>query len=135
MEPSKNSAIEEACQLIGEYEKQTKQLFFAYLVMAVLSVVVLGVFAYGQIKANEIERRSAAIMDGEHQSDAFMEVNRMINVKIDLLRAEMHVRQNPAEVIGAAVLGIAIGGLLNRKKRIRQARVLRGMVSLVNKDS
>src|SRR5882672_3562778 len=89
MEPSKSSVIEEARQLIGEYEKQTKQLFFAYLVMAVLSVVVLGVFAYGQIKANEIERRSAAIMDGEHQSDAFMEVNRMINVKIDLLRAEM----------------------------------------------
>ncbi len=135
MEPSKNSVIDEARQLIGEYEKQTKQLFFAYLVMAVLGVVTIGVFAYGQIKADEIERRSIAIVDTAHQSDAFMAVNRMINVKIDLLRAEMHLRRSSTGVIGGALLGLAVGGLLNRKKRIRQARVLRGMVNLVNKDS
>jgi hypothetical protein len=135
MEPSKNSVIEEARQLIGEYEKQTKQLFFAYLVMAVLSVVMIGVFAYGQIKADEIKKRSVAILDTAHQSDALVAVNRMIDVKIDLLRVEMQVRQSSIGVIGGALLGLAVGGLLNRKKRIRQARLLRGMVSLVNKDS
>ena len=103
--------------------------------MAVLGVVTIGVFAYGQIKANEIERRSAAIVDAEHQSDAFMAVNRIINLKIDLLRTEMHLRRSSTAVIGGAVLGLAVGGLLNRKKRIRQARVLRAMVSLVSKDS
>ena len=135
MEPSKNSVIEEARELIGEYEKQTKQLFFAYLVMAVLSVVMIGVFAYGQIKADEIKKRSIAILDTAHQSDALMAVNRMIDVKIDLLRVEMQVRQSSIGVIGGALLGFAVGGLLNRKKRIQQARLLRGMVSLVNKDS
>jgi len=135
MEPSKNSVIEEARQLIGEYEKQTKQLFFAHLVMAVLSVVMIGVFAYGQIKADEIKKRSVAILDTAHQSDALVAVNRMIDVKIDLLRVEMQVRQSSIGVIGGALLGLAVGGLLNRKKRIQQARLLRGMVSLVNKDS
>jgi hypothetical protein len=135
MEPSKNSVIEQARQLIGEYEKQTKQLFFAQLVMAVLSVVMIGVFAYGQIKADEIKKRSVAILDTAHQSDALVAVNRMIDVKIDLLRVEMQVRQSSIGVIGGALLGLAVGGLLNRKKRIRQARLLRGMVSLVNKDS
>ena len=135
MEPIEESVIEEARQLIGEYEKQTKQLFFAYLVMAVLSVVMIGVFAYGQIKADEIKKRSVAIFDTAHQSDALIAVNRMIDVKIDLLRVEMHLRESSTGVIGGALLGFAIGGLLNRKKRIRQAGVLRGMVNLVNKDS
>ena len=135
MEPSKNSVIEETCQLIGEYEKHTKQLFFAYLVMAVVSVVTIGVFAYGEIKADEIKKRSVAISDAAHQSDALMAVNRMIDVKIELLRVEMHLQRSSTGVIGGALLGLAVGGLLNRKKRIRQARVLRGMVNLVNKDS
>ena len=135
MEPSENNAIEEACQLIGEYEKDTKRLFFAYLVMTVVGVVMIGVFAYGQIKADEIKKRSVAILDTAHQSDALMAVNRMIDVKIDLLRVEMHLRESSTGVIGGALLGLAVGGLLNRKKRIRQARVLRGMISLVSKDS
>ena len=135
MEPSKNSAIEEARQLIGEYEKDTRRLFFAYLVMTVVSVVMIGVFAYGVIKADEIKKSSVANSDAAHQSDAFVAVNRMIDLKIDLLRAEMHLRQSPIGIIGGAFLGLAVGGLLNRKKRIRQARVLRGMVSLVSKDS
>jgi len=135
MEPSKNSAIEEACQLIDEYEKNTRQLFFAYLVMTVVSVAMIGVFAYGEIKADAIKKRSVAISNATHQSDALMAVNRMIDVKIDLLRSEMHLRQSSTGVIGGALLGLAVGGLLNRKKRIRQARVLRSMVSLVSKDS
>ena len=135
MEPTKDSIIAEARQLIGEYEKQTKQLLFAYLVMAVLSVVMIGVFAYGQIKADEIKKRSVTILDTAHQSDALMAVNRMIDVKIDLLRAEMQVRHSSTGLIGGALLGLAVGGLVNRKKRIQQARLLRGMVSLVNKDS
>ena len=135
MDPTKDSIIDEARQLIREYEKQTKQLFFAYLVMAVVSVVTIGVFAYGEIKADEIKKRSVAISDAAHQSDALMAVNRMIDVKIDLLRTEMHLRQSSIGVLGGAILGLAVGGLLNRKKRIRQARVLRGMVNLVNKDS
>jgi divalent metal cation (Fe/Co/Zn/Cd) transporter len=135
MDPTKDSIIDEARQLIGEYEKQTKQLFFAYLVMTVVSVVMIGVFAYGVIKADEIKKRSVANSDASHQSDAFVAVNRMIDLKIDLLRAEMHLRQSPIGIIGGALLGLAVGGLLTRKKRIRQARVLRGMVNLVNKDS
>jgi hypothetical protein len=135
MEPTKNSVIEEARQLIGEYEKDTKQLFFAYLVMTVVGVLMIGVFAYGEITADEIKKRSVAISDAAHQSDAHMAVNRMIDVKIDLLRAEMHLRRSSTGIIGGALLGLALGGLLNRKKRIRQARVLRGMVSLVSKDS
>ena len=135
MEPRKNNTIEEACQLIGEYERDTKRLFVAYLVMAVVGVVMIGVFAHGQIKADEIKERSAAILDTAHQSDVLMAVNRMIDVKSDLLRTEMHLRQSPTGVIGGALLGLAVGGLLNRKRRIRQARVLRGMVSLVSKDA
>ncbi len=135
MEPSKSSVIEEACQLIGEYERDTKRLFFAYLVMTVVGVVMIGVFAYGDIKADEIHKRSVAISDAAHQSDAYVAVNRMIDVKIDLLRTEMHLRRNSTGVIGGALLGFALGGLLNRKKRLRQARVWTGMVSLVSKDS
>lgn len=135
MEPSKNSVVDEARQLIGEYEKQTKRLFFAYLVMAVASLVLIGVFAYGQIKADEIQKRGAAVLDAAHQSDALMAVNRMIDVKIDLLRAEMHLRGSSTGIIGSVFLGLAIAGLLNRKRRIRQAHVLRGIVGLVSKDS
>ena len=135
MEPIEESVIEEARQLIGEYEKATKHLFFAYLVMTVVSVAMIGVFAYGQIKADEIKKRSVAIFDTAHQSDALIAVNRMIDVKIDLLRVEMHLRESSTGVIGGALLGFAIGGLLNRKKRIRQARVLRAMLGLVSKDS
>jgi len=38
-------------------------------------------------------------------------------------------------VIPGALLGVGLVGLLNRKKRSRQASVLRGIVSLVSKDS
>ena len=136
MELSKDTVIEEARQLIGEYEKQTKRFFFFYLLVAIAGVVMIGLFAYGQIKADEIKKRSVAIsLDSAHQSDALMAVNRMIDVKIDLLRTEMHLRRSSTGVIGGALLGLAIGGLLNRKRRIRQARVLRGIVGLVSKDS
>src|ERR1043166_5960798 len=108
MERTKDSIIGEARQLIGEYEKATKQLFFAYLVMIVTGLSMIGVFAYGQIKADEIKKKSVAIFDTTHQSDALMAVNRMIDVKIELLRAEMHLQRSFTGIIGGALLGLAV---------------------------
>ncbi len=136
MEPTKDSIIGEARQLIGEYEKQTKQRFFASLAMIVIGVVMIGVLAYAQIKADEmkVKERSIAILGTEPQSEAIKAVNRIIDTKIALLRAEMNLRSFSG-VIPGALLGLGLVGLLSRKKRLRQASVLRGIVSLVNKDS
>lgn len=136
MEPTKDSIIGEARQLIDEYEKQTKQRFFASLAMIVIGVVMVGVGAYAQIKAEEIKvkERSIAILGTEPQSEAIKAVNRIIDTKIALLRAEMNLRSFSG-VIPGALLGFGVVLLLNRKKRLRQASVLRGIVSLVNKDS
>ena len=136
MEPTKDVIIGEALHLVAEYEKATKLQFFASLAMIVIGLVMVGVLAYAQIKADEIKltERSLAILGTEPQSEAIKAVNRIIDAKIALLRAEMNLR-NHSGVIPGVLLGVGLALLLTRKKRLRQASVLRGIVNLVNKDS
>ncbi len=69
------------------------------------------------------------------QSEISVLINRVIDTRIDLLRAELHLRHSFSGVIGGVILGVGIVGLLNRKKRFKEVDAMRGIIDLVGKDS
>ncbi|MFT7111269.1 MAG: putative membrane protein YkgB [Psychrobacter glaciei] len=131
---NKNEAINNVQMVLTNYEKASKQFFIIHVISIFLSVVLIAAFAYSNTQANKFKEISIELTEKfKYDKSSYLE-QKTVDVKLELLRAEIKVRYNISGILGGVILGIGIGGLLNRKKRIANAQAIKSLIYLVNKN-
>ena len=61
----------------------------------------------------------------------------IVDEKITLLKAELGIKlnSNTLGIVGGGLLGLGIGHVFNRQQRKKQAKVMRGLLNFVDKNS
>ena len=132
---NKNEALNNVQMVLTNYEKVSKQLFIIQIISIFLSIVLIAAFAYSNTQANKLKEISIELTENfKHDKSSYLE-QKAVDAKIELLRAEIKVRYNISGILGGVILGIGIGGLLNRKKRIANAQAMKSLIYLVNKKT
>ena len=129
---NKENTINDALELVQEFEQSTKQYVLQTVTIFILCSFILSIYAYGHLKAIELEKISTEITKSyKNKEPSIYSVSKLIDEKIILLRAEIKLKDNLLGIIGGLLLGMGIGKILARKKRKKQARIMRELISIV----
>ena len=135
MDEVEDNSLEDARQLVRDYEVRTKRSFYLSILIIFLGFLMIGIFAYSQSKAEEVRAIGASLAQQAEQSELTKLLNNIVDKKIDLLRHEIKLRYNISGVLGGVMIGAGITGLFGYKRRCRQARAIRSVINRVSKDS
>lgn len=130
MKQSRDSVIEEACQLIDVYELGMKHFVLTSLAMAILGLAFAGISVFGYIKVDEIRGRLDTTLAKVDQDDASRAVSLAMNAKIELVRAEVILIG--LVLFSGSLLASCFIRVLTRKHRMRQIHVLRSLLLLLS---
>ncbi len=135
MEENKEKIINDALALIAEHEKHAERTRMLSLCPFVAGFVLIAVFAYGQIKANELRKISTEAFKFTYDTEVGRMINDIVDTKINLLRNELKLRNSFTGIIGGTIFGLGIGMLMTRKQKIKQIQVIKNIVYLIEKNS
>ena len=136
MEKNK-SIIEDAHSYIDEFEKGTKVHYLTAWFTIIFGMICIAFLLFGYQKATKIETYNQAIIEKFENEKLHQMLSTIVDSKITLLRAELEVKlkSNTLGIVGGGLLGLGIGHFFNMRQRKRQAKIMRGLLNFVDKNS